>query len=83
MRERVQQHARALKVLDWKSDALVLPSGPINALLKETTTMYKVLAQILPQKQLETVFADIYLMLNSKYIETFTGYNVTGVAKHR
>ena len=56
LKDRMQYHCRALKGLDWKNDGLVHPTPPINSLIKETHTLYKVLFQILPFKDVNVSF---------------------------
>jgi len=76
MRERVQYHCRLLKALDW-NECLPQPSVPVTALVKETTTLHRVLSQLLPLENVNQIFANVILMLNSRLIENFHNFTIS------
>ena len=79
MKERLAFHCRTLKTLDWKDDNMTTPTTAMNSLIKETTTLHKVLSQLLTQEQLKSVFEDIFTMINTKIPELFANFNVPTV----
>ncbi|KAI9224913.1 hypothetical protein BC828DRAFT_241260 [Blastocladiella britannica] len=75
MEERVVSHARALGVADWdampvpdpgaESTSLPPPSPAMEALVKETTTLHKVLARYLPPETLKAIMTRVFERYNT------------------
>ena len=53
MRERVEFHWKTMKTTDWKSEHLSQPTSAMSSLVKEITTLHRVLLQLLPLEQLK------------------------------
>jgi vacuolar protein sorting-associated protein 54 len=76
LRDRVQVHCRTLKALDWKDDAMVVPTQAMTSLVKETTTLHKVLSGILPSETVTQIFQNVFNMVNTKVPEYFTNFSM-------
>ncbi len=85
MRDRVQQHSKTIKSWDYADEATTSPSPALQMLMKETTTIHKVLAQVLPVEQIKTIFANIFTMYQMRlFVDLAPLYsNLSPLAKKR
>jgi len=56
IRERLQFHLKDLKSLDWTNESLPSPSYAVISLVKETSTLYRVISKLLPTDQVQVPF---------------------------
>jgi len=73
--ERMDFHMKALQNWRWDGESASLPSAPI--LIKEITTLHKMLSPMLPQDQLLIVFTRIVSALAERLIDYFTRLKVS------
>jgi len=68
MKERLQALGGAL---DYRDDTAPSPSTPVSMLVKDTITLHRFLAALLPPHQLQPVFARIFSMFNTHLIDIY------------
>lgn len=68
MKERLQTLGTTI---DYRDEAAPSPSTPISALVKDTVTLHRFLAALLPPDQLQPVFTRIFSMFNTHLIDYF------------
>ncbi len=62
IKERVQVHCRTMKGADWsKEEQQAAPTQAAALLVKETTTLHKVLTQLLPAHQVTVQITSLHL----------------------
>ncbi|EGG15358.1 vacuolar protein sorting 54 family protein [Cavenderia fasciculata] len=71
VKERSINHLKALSALDLKDDNMPIPSPPFSSLIKDISTLHKVLMTLLPPDHIFKVFTNIYYMINNLLIECF------------
>lgn len=63
--ERIALHGKTMATLDYRDDSLSSPTAPMAALTKDTTTLHRLLHELLPSHQLRVVFARIVAAFNT------------------
>lgn len=76
MGDRLAIHCKTLQSLDWSaqpdSDTPPKPSGYMEALIKETTTLHKVLSRFMPGQALEFVMMQVLSTITSRLAEEYS-----------
>ncbi|GAM27278.1 hypothetical protein SAMD00019534_104530 [Acytostelium subglobosum LB1] len=83
LKERSLSQMKALSTLDLKNDTMPIPSPPIASLVKDFTTLHKLLNALLPPDQMFKVFTNIYYMLNNILVESIQRLELNSVAARR
>jgi hypothetical protein len=60
MRERLEVCIKALKTVDWASEALTTPCKATGTLVQETGTLHRVLSPLLPPESLKVMTRNMY-----------------------
>ena len=81
--ERIQLHGKTMATLDYKDDSLSTPTAPMVALTKDTTTLYRLLHDLLPAHQLRIVFVRIVSSFNYSLPEQLTKIEAPSRAARR
>eukprot|EP01133_Synstelium_polycarpum_P002290 gene2290-2597_t len=83
LKERSIAHSKVLMTMDLRDDSLPIPSPPIAALLKDYSTLHKLLNNLLPPDQMFKVFMNIYYMFNNLFIESLAKIDLSHKASRR
>lgn len=84
MGDRLAVHAESLQKLPWDQPAGDDPNSYMETLVKETSTLHKVLLRFLPGAALELVMMQVLSAINSRLAEEYSRIEVkTDIAKER
>ncbi|CAG8766240.1 11815_t:CDS:2, partial [Gigaspora rosea] len=85
MNDRLVVHLRSFQSTNWdESDTKDGPNPYMESLVKETTTLHKVLNKYLPLEILQNVMSDVFKSSNAKIAEEIAKVNIqTPVGKER
>lgn len=85
MNDRLIVHLRSFQSTNWdESDTKDGPNSYMESLVKETTTLHKVLNKYLPLEILQNVMSDVFKSSNAKIAEEIAKVNIqTPVGKER
>lgn len=82
--ERIALHGKTMATLDYRDDSLSSPTAPMAALTKDTTTLHRLLHELLPSHQLRVVFARIVSAFNTALPEQLSKLEITSkIARRR
>ncbi|ORX99734.1 Vps54-domain-containing protein [Basidiobolus meristosporus CBS 931.73] len=81
MKERAAVHCRSLKTIKWdtpaEADAQEKPNRYMEIIVKETTTLHKVLSKYLPSETIMFVMSRVTTMYESRLQETIEELDIT------
>ncbi|ODQ54159.1 Vps54-domain-containing protein [Saitoella complicata NRRL Y-17804] len=71
MSDRLESHCRSLATINWERANTEKPEAYMEALVKETTTLHKVLAKYLNNIGLQTILDEVHARYNSRLGEEY------------
>lgn len=73
MSDRLHVHSRTLEAIDWEAAPSQegAPNGYMEALVKEHTTLHKVLSRFLQPETLQHIMDQVFVALDAKLTEVF------------
>jgi len=75
IRERLQFHLKDLKSLDWANESLPSPSYAVISLVKETSTLYRVISKLLPTDQVQSIFSNVVATVSTRFKELIPSFS--------
>ncbi|KAF2075027.1 hypothetical protein CYY_003679 [Polysphondylium violaceum] len=83
IKERCTHQLKLMVVTDLKNDSLPIPTPPIAALVKDLSTLHKLLAGILSSEQVFKVFTNVYFMFNGLFLEYVDRFDLSSKSAKR
>eukprot|EP01132_Coremiostelium_polycephalum_P007405 gene7405-9100_t len=76
LKERTIHHLKVMGTFDLKDDSIPIPTPPLAGLLKDISTLHKLLYGVLPSEQLFKIFGQLFNMLNSTMAEQIQRFDL-------
>lgn len=83
IKERCTHQLKLLVATDLKNDNMPIPSPPIAALVKDLSTLHKLLQGILSSEQVFKVFTNVYFMFNGLFLEYLDRFDLGSKSARR